>query len=312
MSIESIFGFGTAAVASGVSKVTGAIQQAAQSTGISFDYLLATARIESNLNPGAQAPTSSAKGLYQFVDQTWLGTMKQAGPALGYSQYANAITKGPDGRYDVSDPAMRANIMKLRSDPTASAMLAGAFTRANAGQLNAAIGRQPTEGELYMAHFMGSDGAGKLISAATSQPQANASAMFPQAAAANPSIFYNRSGAPLSTSEVYANLAGRFETARSMTGAPSPAGITPDPAGVTQTLAAASDQAPALPDTKPLFQAMFTDRVRAPVSPRVASLWATPKSGGASATSPTSDPAQSLDLFTDSGRTDIRKLFGNS
>ena len=309
MSIESIFGFGTAAVANGVSKVTGAIQQAAQSTGISFDYLLATARIESNLNPGAQAPTSSAKGLYQFVDQTWLGTMKQAGPALGYSQYANAITKGSDGRYDVSDPAMREQIMKLRSDPTASAMLAGAFTRINASQVSAAIGRQPTEGELYMAHFMGSDGAAKLISAASSQPQASASALFPQAAAANPSIFNNRSRTPRSVSEVYANLAGRFETARSMTGAPSPAGVTPDTAGITQALAAASDQVPALPDTKPLFQAMFTDRERAAVSPQVASLWAPGKSSAAPATK---DPAQPLDLFTDGARPDIGKLFGNS
>ena len=41
-------------------------------------------------------------------------------------------------------------------------------------------------------------------------------------------------GTPRSVSEVYANLAGRFETARSMTGAPSPAGVTPDTAGITQ------------------------------------------------------------------------------
>jgi hypothetical protein len=304
MAIDSILG-------NAARQITGAIRQAAQSTGISFDYLVATARIESNLNPSAQASTSSAKGLYQFIDQTWLGTMKQAGPALGFGPYADAISKGADGRYDVSDPAMRAQIMKLRSDPTASAMLAGAFTRANAGQLNAAIGRPPTEGELYMAHFLGSEGAGKLISAATNQPQANASAMFPQAAASNPSIFYNRSGTPKSTSEVYATLAGKFETARSMTGAPSPAGITPDTAGITQTFAVASEQVPALPDTKPLFQAMFTDRVRAAVSPQVASLWTSPKSDAAAPTSSMNEPGRPLDLFTDGGRTDIRKLFGN-
>ena len=57
----------------------GAIQQALQSTGVDFDYLLATAKIESNFNPSAQASISSAKGLYQFIDQTWLGTMKQDG-----------------------------------------------------------------------------------------------------------------------------------------------------------------------------------------------------------------------------------------
>ena len=75
------------------SQVTGAIRQAAQSTGISFQYLLTTAKIESNLNPQAQASTSSAKGLYQFIEQTWLGTMKQEGAALGFGHYANAITQ---------------------------------------------------------------------------------------------------------------------------------------------------------------------------------------------------------------------------
>jgi soluble lytic murein transglycosylase-like protein len=61
------------------SPVAGAIRDAAQSTGTSFEYLLTTAQIESNLNPAAQAATSSAKGLYQFIEQTWLATMKQAG-----------------------------------------------------------------------------------------------------------------------------------------------------------------------------------------------------------------------------------------
>src|SRR6185312_8364257 len=91
--------------------VTGAIRQAAQSTGISFEYLLTTAKIESNLNPAAQASTSSAKGLYQFIDQTWLGTKKQDGTALGLGRYADAITRSPDGHYEVSNPAMRTAIL---------------------------------------------------------------------------------------------------------------------------------------------------------------------------------------------------------
>jgi soluble lytic murein transglycosylase-like protein len=44
--------------------VTGAIRQAARTTGADFKYLLATAQVESNLNPNAQAPTSSARGLW--------------------------------------------------------------------------------------------------------------------------------------------------------------------------------------------------------------------------------------------------------
>jgi len=65
-------------------RVAGAIKQAAVSTGASFEYLLATAKMESNFNPRATATTSSARGLYQFIDQTWLGTVKEAGAQLGY------------------------------------------------------------------------------------------------------------------------------------------------------------------------------------------------------------------------------------
>ena len=74
------------------SAVTGAIRQASQATGTSFNYLLATAQVESGLNPQAGASTSSARGLFQFIETTWLATMKQAGPALGYGRYADAIT----------------------------------------------------------------------------------------------------------------------------------------------------------------------------------------------------------------------------
>ena len=86
MAIDSI-------IANASARVAGAIRDAARSTGASFEYLLTAARMESNLNPAAQATTSSAKGLYQFIDQTWLATLKNAGPAHGYGQYADAITR---------------------------------------------------------------------------------------------------------------------------------------------------------------------------------------------------------------------------
>ena len=222
-------------------RVAGAIRDAARSTGASFEYLLTAARIESNLNPAAQATTSSATGLYQFIDQTWLATLKSAGPAHGYGQYADAITQGPDGRYEVADPNMRAAIMRLRNDPAVSATMAGAFTQTNAAQLAGALGRQPSEGELYIAHFLGSEGAAKLIGAMKSQPDANAAQLFPQAAAANPGIFVNKSGQPRSVSEVYTTLTGRFEVARATAFGPALRGAQaamPDPAGVTQAYAA--------------------------------------------------------------------------
>jgi len=286
------------------SQITGAIRRAAQSTGISFEYLLTTAQIESNLNPSAQASTSSAKGLYQFIEQTWLGAVKNSGAANGYGNYADAISRSSNGRYEVADPAMRTAIMKLRGDPAASAMMAGSFTRNNAEQLSGAIGRAPSEGELYIAHFLGPDGAAKLIDAATNRPRANAAAMFPQAAAANPSIFYDAGGHARGVGEVYGKLTGRFEMARAVNFAPSLRNsVSPDTAGVTQAFAAAND-VPLLPDARPLFQSMFTDRARNAVTQTVSSLWAPAKDGQAATV-----PARPLDLFTDSA-SDPRKLFG--
>jgi len=195
-------------------QLAGAIQQASTSTGTSFEYLLAAAKIESNLDPGAQASTSSARGLFQFIEQTWLGTVKEAGSALGYDKYAAAIERLPSGRYAVSDPALRADILKLRDDPAASAAMAGILTQSNAAKLSSALGRRPTDGELYIAHFLGSGGAAKLIRNAESDPQASAAGLFPAAAGANRSIFYDRrSGRTRSVAEVYEVLTGKYTKA---------------------------------------------------------------------------------------------------
>ena len=100
------------------STVAGAIQKAAQATGTGFSYLLATAKIESGFDPQVKAKTSSATGLFQFIEQTWLQTMKQSGAEFGYGQYADAIERTSSGRYVVRDPAKRAEILNLRKDPT--------------------------------------------------------------------------------------------------------------------------------------------------------------------------------------------------
>src|SRR6202163_364886 len=197
------------------STVTGAIRQASQATGTSFNYLLATAQVESGLNPQAGASTSSARGLFQFVEQTWLGTLKQAGPALGHGQYAAAITRTASGHYQVTDPAMRSEILKLRNDPTVNAVMAGAFTQANAALLSQRLGRSPSEGELYIAHFLGAGGAARLISLAAANPTAKGADYFPNAANANSSIFYDRAtGHARSLAQVRDVLTARYDVAR--------------------------------------------------------------------------------------------------
>src|SRR3569623_3115901 len=95
-----------------------AIRQAALSTGMDFSYLLGQAKIESGFNPNARARTSSATGLFQFVEQPWLATVKQHGAEHGLGWAAAALQRGPNGRYRVADPAARRAILDLRKDPT--------------------------------------------------------------------------------------------------------------------------------------------------------------------------------------------------
>src|SRR5881398_3303774 len=193
MSVDTSNGTAAAGVEPSRVRIAGAIKQAARSTGTSFEYLLATAKMESNFNPAAGASTSSARGLFQFIDQTWLGTIKEAGAQLGYGNYADAITKSPSGSYSVSDPSARKAILKLRDDPAASAAMAGVLGRSNSFRLTGKIGRRPADSELYMAHFMGVGGAAKLIANAEDNPKASGARLFPNAAAANRSIFYDSS-----------------------------------------------------------------------------------------------------------------------
>jgi hypothetical protein len=291
------------------STVTSAISQASQATGTSFKYLLATAQVESGLNPQAGASTSSARGLFQFIEQTWLATMKQAGPALGYDRYADAITKTASGRYEVQDSALRSEILKLRNDPTANAVMAGAFTQANASILSDKLGRVPSEGELYIAHFLGAGGATQLISLAASNPSANAVNYFPGAAQANPSIFYDRTtGAPRTLAQVRDILTARYDIARSRPDDPArtaqaagnTAAAVPDTAGMTNVFAAAVPTRNA--DDTQVFHGLFQDTKRtSPVAPVVSELWGVPnaasKTNGAPAQPSTS--GSMLDLFKD-------------
>ena len=213
MAVDTTSATAAAGVDPARAKIAGSIRQAASTTGASFEYLLATAKMESNFNPKAAATTSSARGLFQFIDQTWLGTVKEAGAHLGYGKYADAITKNPSGSYSVSDPDARAAIMKLRDDPDAASSMAAVLTQSNSFKLTGKIGRRPTDAELYMAHFMGVGGAGKLIQNAEDNPNASAAQMFPNAAAANQSIFYDRSGQARSVSQVYSVLNTRYAAA---------------------------------------------------------------------------------------------------
>ena len=211
--------------------------------------------------------------------------------------------------------------MKLRDDPDAASSMAAVLTQSNSFKLTGKIGRRPTDAELYMAHFMGVGGAGKLIQNAEDNPNASAVRMFPNAAAANQSIFYDRSGQARSVSQVYSVLNTRYasaanspatRTAMAAVGGDLPGRVTvasaapatttidnaaylssfPDSRAVTP-VAATAQTAPA--QSEPIFRSLFQAGERSqPISPAVQELWGRI----ASATPEVRAPGR-LDLFSD-------------
>ena len=186
------------------SAVGAALERAAQATGVDFAQLVETARRESSFDARAKAATSSAAGLFQFIEGTWLTMVARHGAKHGLAREAAAIDLS-SGRPKVADGATREAILALRFDPEYAARLAGELTRENAQTLEAALGRSATRGELYAAHVMGAAGALRLVRAAQ-EDAPNAAVIFPREAAANRALFYRKDGAPRSADELLGRL----------------------------------------------------------------------------------------------------------
>jgi len=142
---------------------TGAIQQASQATGTSFNYLL----VESGLNPHA--------------------ARRHRGRA-GYSSSQRSDRQFGHGR---------------------------SLHQGQRSVLSQRLGRQPSEGELYIAHFLGAGGAARSITLASAHPNAKAADFFASAAQANSPISYDRAtGAARSVAQVRNVLTARYDVAR--------------------------------------------------------------------------------------------------
>ena len=191
--------------------VQSAIQKASYKTGVDFSYLLGQAQVESSLRPDAKAPTSSASGLYQFIDQSWLATVKKHGSEHGLGWAADAIGQGSNGRYFVSDTATRAQVLKLRNNPEIASLMAAEHAADNKAEIEKTIGREAEGADLYMAHFLGIGGAKKFLTAMERNPGTAAAQLFPAAAASNRNIFFGDGGRMRSVGEIYDRFAAKLE-----------------------------------------------------------------------------------------------------
>lgn len=195
-------------------RVTQAIATASRRTGVDFGYLMGQAKIESAMNPTARANTSSATGLYQFLDQSWLAVINNHGANYGMDWAANAIQKTQNGRYYVADPQVRQQILDLRNHPETASVMAAELASDNRDYLQQRTGKQAEPVDLYLAHFLGAGGAAKFLTAMNNAPNTAAAALFPAAARTNASVFYDRQGNARSLADIRSTLAQRLSGAQ--------------------------------------------------------------------------------------------------
>jgi hypothetical protein len=147
----------------GYAGIKAMLDAAGKMTGVDPTLLGTFAGIESSWNPSAHAPTSSAGGLFQFINSTWRAMLTKYGSKYGIAP---------------NTP---------NTDPRASALMGAEFLKENQAYLTKALGRAPTDTELYVAHFLGPAGAKSLLSA---PDDAIGAQVAPAAATANQGIFY--------------------------------------------------------------------------------------------------------------------------
>jgi hypothetical protein len=191
------------------------IVRAANAADVDPIYLMALADKESSFRIQVKASTSSAEGLFQFVERTWLDMVRSYGGQHGLGPEAAAVTV-IDGKVAVADEQMRADILALRREPFIAAVMAAELLKKDAALIGFKIGRKLNRTELYLAHFLGLDGAGRFIAMRDKKKPANAAKVFPAAARANTAIFFQqhkRGRRGLSVHEVYAKI-GRMIEAR--------------------------------------------------------------------------------------------------
>lgn len=231
-------------------KVLSSIQDASRKTGVSFSFLMAQAGRESAFNAQAANRRSSASGLYQFTNGTWLEVMKKHGAAHGYADLAAAIKVTGDGDYEVTDPAQFKRIQDLRRDPGLSAVMAGEYANDNRAILEDRMGRPVNSADLYLAHFLGPQGATHFLKAMEANPHRPAANFVPTAAHVNPRVF-NTHGRPADLATVYGRIRGVVENARHYThleGVPAWEAMFTENISLRPTFASAQQPQPAPPN----------------------------------------------------------------
>ncbi len=160
--------------------VEAAIREGSRVTGMDEAILNAIAYKESTFNPNAKAPTSTAKGLFQFLDGTWKSMVSRYGSKYGVPANASPY------------------------DPLSAAIMGGAFLKHEIYPEIKKVRPNPNATDLYMGHFMGPVGGRNWLRNMTNNPNGIAARDFPVQAKANQWVYWDKgTGRARTYAEIY-------------------------------------------------------------------------------------------------------------
>jgi hypothetical protein len=185
------------------------IVRAAEVAGVDPAYMMALADKESSFTPDIKAPTSSAQGLFQFIERTWFEVVRDFGPKYGM-EFAAAAVETVNGQPTIQNEATREWVLGLRRNPYLSAVMAAEMLKRDKAKIERRIGRELERSELYLMHFLGAESAAKLLELLEAKPKQSAPKVFPAAAKANRTLFFaqerKKKVRHLTVAEVYDRL----------------------------------------------------------------------------------------------------------
>jgi len=183
---------------------------------VDFSFLMELARVESSFNPAARAPKSTATGLFQFMDYSWIEAIRKYGANYGLKDYATRvklIDDGEQGQPSMTYDPLQLEVLALRLNPRLSTLLAAENIKRNKRNLSSRLRRKLGRTDLYLSHFFGLSGAVKFLETLNEKPASTAGELFPKAVAArNRDIFQSWQKQPRTVAEVYQWFDSKFNT----------------------------------------------------------------------------------------------------
>lgn len=188
-------------------RVNSAVMATSSTTGISQSYLAATVSREYgqylagdpdqiDYGRGNAAGDSSATGIGQIID----GTADRVFRSAAF-QAASGIDTSRMSQQQIRD---------LRKNPEAAMFAVATLAKESDSVVRAVTGRPATDAELYMGHFLGAGGLHTLMRGMQENPNQDAVAKFPKAAASNPTVYKNKDGSSKTLQELYNELGRTF------------------------------------------------------------------------------------------------------